>query len=183
MSSLAKFLSSNILLNLHGPSQDVEVFGCILSRRSIRSFKQTPLPNHALERILEAARWAPSAVNRQPWQFITIRDRETLAKIASLASYGSFISQAPVAIAVITDPSTRWHLIDGSGAVQNMALAAWEMGIGTCWVGSLEREKVKEILQIPRDLHLLTVLPFGYPAKIGVSTRRPLESMVRQETW
>ena len=64
-----------------------------------------------------------------------------------------------------------------------MALAAWEMGIGTCWVGSLEREKVKEILQIPRDLHLLTVLPFGYPAKIGVSTRRPLESMVRQETW
>jgi len=161
----------------------MDVFECILSRRSIRSFKDEPVPDEALERILEAARWAPSAVNRQPWHFIVIKNRETLRRIASLARYGSFISQAPVAVAVVTDPSSRWHLIDGSGAVQNMALAAWEMGIGTCWIGSLERERVKEILRVPEELYLLTVLPFGYPSEVGTSTRRPLESMIHRETW
>ncbi len=171
------------LFSLPGLSLGMDVFECILSRRSIRSFKDEPVPDEALERILEAARWAPSAVNRQPWHFIVIRNRETLRRIASLARYGSFISQAPVAVAVVTDPSSRWHLIDGSGAVQNMALAAWEMGIGTCWIGSLDRERVKEILRVPEELHLLTVLPFGYPSKVGTSTRRPLESMIHQETW
>jgi len=94
----------------------MDVFECIVSRRSIRSFKDEPVPDEALERILEAARWAPSAVNRQPWHFIVIKNRETLRRIASLARYGSFISQAPVAVAVVTDPSSRWHLIDGSGS-------------------------------------------------------------------
>ena len=90
------------LFSLPGLSLGMDVFECILSRRSIRSFKDEPVPDEALERILEAARWAPSAVNRQPWHFIVIRNRETLRRIASLARYGSFISQAPVAVAVVT---------------------------------------------------------------------------------
>jgi len=161
----------------------MEVFECILNRRSIRSYSKEPLSDEALNRILEAARWAPSAVNRQPWEFIVIRDRKLLEAISAHAVYGRFISQAPLAIAVVTNPASKWHIIDGSGAIQNMALAAWEMGIGTCWIGSLEREEVKKLLGIPDHLNLLTVLPFGHPAEAGESERKPLDSMLHFDRW
>jgi nitroreductase len=70
-----------------------------------------------------------------------------------------------VAVAVVTDPSNSWHEIDGARAVQNMEIAAWNAGLGTCWIGGLQRERIKELLAIPNHLHLLTILPFGYPAE------------------
>jgi nitroreductase len=161
----------------------MDVFDCIIGRRSIRSYLDTMVTDEAIQKILEAARWSPSAVNRQPWEFIVIKNRGLLERIAEKARYGSFIAEAPVAIAVVTNPSTKWHIIDGSTAVQNMALAAWEMGIGTCWIGSLERDEVKELLGIPDDMHLLTVLPFGYPAKIGKSTRKEIQPQVHENQW
>jgi nitroreductase len=161
----------------------MDVFRCIVERRSVRSYTEKDIPEESLQRILEAARWAQSAVNRQPWEFITIHDKDMLREISKHARYGGFIKDAPVAIAVVTNPKTKWHLIDGSTAVQNMALAAWEMGIGTCWIGSLEREEVKKLLGIPDELHLLTVLPFGYPATVGSSTRRDLDSMIHRDRW
>jgi nitroreductase len=161
----------------------MEVYDCIINRRSIRSYLDRDIDEEAIHKIIEAARWSPSAVNRQPWEFIIVRNRALLQKIAEKARYGSFIADAPVAIAVVTDPSTKWHIIDGSTAVQNMTLAAWEMGIGTCWIGSLERDEVKEILGIPENLHLLTVLPFGYPAKVGKSTRKEIQPVVHDNHW
>lgn len=161
----------------------MNVFECILERRSIRSFEDKEIPDELLNGILEAGRWAPSAVNRQPWEFIIIRDKEILKEIAEHARYGRFISQVPLAVAVVTDPASRWHIIDGSSGVQNMALAAWEMGIGTCWIGSLDRDEVKKILGIPDGRHLLTVLPFGYPAEIGRSRRKELDKTVHYEKW
>ena len=161
----------------------MDVFRCIVERRSVRSYTEKDIPEESLQRILEAARWAQSAVNRQPWEFIAIRDKGMLREISKHARYGEFIKDAPLAVGVVTNPKTKWHLIDGSTAVQNMALAAWEMGIGTCWIGSLDREEAKELLGIPSDLHLLTVLPFGYPARVGSSTRRDLDSMIHREHW
>lgn len=162
---------------------DMTVFDCIMERRSIRSYKDKEIPEESLNRILEAGRWTPSAGNRQPWEFVVIRDKDTLREIAEHARYGKFIPQAPLAIAVVTNPSNRWHIIDGSSAIENMTLAAWEIGIGTCWIGSMERDDVKKILGIPDDLHLLTVLPFGYPAAVGRSSRRELKSMLHYEKW
>ena len=161
----------------------MDTFECIARRRSVRSYTDGDLDEKAVDRILQAGRWAQSASNRQPWEFIIIRARETLQEIAARARYGSFIKDAPLAIAVVTNPETKWHIIDGSTAVQNMALAAWEMGIGTCWIGSLDREEVKELLGIPRELHLLTVLPFGYPEGTKESTRKDLDTMVHRERW
>ncbi len=161
----------------------MNVLECILTRRSIRSYTDQDVPDDALNKVLEAGRWAPSASNRQPWEFIVIRDKDTLKEIAKHARYGKFIPEAPLAIAVVTNPSTRWHIIDGSTAIQNMALVAWDMGIGTCWIGSLEREEVKKILGIPGNLHLLSVLPFGYPASVGRSSRKELSPMLHQERW
>jgi nitroreductase len=79
-------------------------------------------------------------------------------------------------MAVVTDPSNRWHEIDGARAVQNMELAGWNEGLGTCWIGSIERERVNELLGIPPSLHLLTILPFGYPAEPNAPRRKTKKS-------
>jgi nitroreductase len=73
---------------------------------------------------------------------------------------------------VVTDPANNWHEIDGARAVQSMELAGWNEGVGTCWIGSMNRDRIKELLGIPESLHLLTILPFGYPVQAGAPPRR-----------
>jgi len=136
----------------------------IKTRRSIRSFLDTPIAEDAIEMILEAARWTPSASNRQPWEFIVIKDRELLKNIANNAMYGKFVNNVPLAIAIIgkISISPKWYVIDTSLVSMNMMLMAWSLGIGTCWIGSMNRDKAKELLKLTEDDYLLTVLPFGY---------------------
>ncbi len=156
----------------------------IEKRRSIRAFKSDPVSDEDLKKILNAARWAPSARNTQPWNFIVIKNQETLKRIAEQASYGKFIVDAPVAIAFVTNPNlSRWHIIDGSLATQNLMLAAHELGLGTCWIGTMNRDKVKEILNIPDELHLLTVIPVGYPEKERKGSRKDLSEFIHSEKF
>lgn len=158
----------------------LDVVDCIRERRSIRRFKQKEVEEEKITILLDAMRWAPSAGNSQPWEFMIIRDKEILTEISSEAPYGSFIADAPLAIAIITDPKTsRWHIVDGSLASQNLQLAAWALGLGTCWIGSMNRESVKEILNIPKEKYLLTVFPLGYPDEKPVKSRKSLEELVR----
>jgi len=134
------------------------------NRRSIRSFQNTPIAEDAIEMLLEAARWTPSASNRQPWEFIVIKDKELLENVASNAMFGKFVKRAPLAIAIVgkKNVSPNWYVIDTSLVSMNMMLMAWSLGIGTCWIGSMDREKAKEILKLNEDDYLLTILPFGY---------------------
>ncbi len=134
------------------------------NRRSIRSFQNTPIAEDAIEMLLEAARWTPSASNRQPWEFIVIKDKELLENVASNAMFGKFVKRAPLAIAIVGKKrvSPNWYVIDTSLVSMNMMLMAWSLGIGTCWIGSMDREKAKEILKLKEDDYLLTILPFGY---------------------
>ena len=136
----------------------------IKQRRSIRSFEQSEIAEDAIEMILEAGRWTPSASNRQPWEFIVIKDKEILKEIASSAMYGNFVKRAPMAIAIVGKKSIspKWYIIDTSLVSMNMMLMAWSLGIGTCWIGSMDREKAKEILKLNEDDYVLTILPFGY---------------------
>jgi nitroreductase len=150
----------------------MDTFECIRTRRTTRTFLPKEVPPDSVRRILEAGRLAPSARNLQPWQFIVLQDRATLKQLAPLCTTGRFIEQASFAVAVVTDPTNRWHEIDGARAVQNMELAAWNEGLGTCWIGSLEREQIKALLGIPPQLHLLTILPFGYPTDPQAPRRR-----------
>jgi nitroreductase len=159
----------------------METYECILGRRSVRKFKADEIPEKDLEAILESGRWAPSADNLQPWGFVVVKDKEKLKRIADCCPWGGFIAQAPVAIAIVTDPGYDFHKEGGALATQNMALAAWERGIGTCWIGSRDNEGIKKILGIPEDMHLLTVLPFGYPAKEpSKHGRKSLEEIVKR---
>ena len=136
----------------------------IKDRRSIRSFEDKTISDTQIEMILEAARWTPSASNRQPWEFIVIKDKELLKNVARSAMYGKFVKRAPLAIAIVgkKDISPNWYVVDTSLVSMNMMLMAWSLGIGTCWVGSMDRKKAKEILGLNQDDYLLTILPFGY---------------------
>jgi nitroreductase len=150
----------------------MDTFQCIRTRRTTRAFLPTEVPQQTIRNILEAGRLTPSARNLQPWHFIAIEDKSMLKQLGALCTTGRFIEQASCAVAVVTDPANNWHEIDGARAVQNMELAGWNEGVGTCWIGSMNRDRIKELLGIPKPLHLLTILPFGYPAQLDAPRRR-----------
>lgn len=162
----------------------MEVMKAVKERRSIRKYSAEEVKREKIEKLLDAARWAPSSKNSQPWEFIVIKSEETKERIANNAKYEDFITEAPVVIAFVTDPSrSHLHKIDGALATQNFQLAAWALGLGTCWIGTMNREKVKKLLNIPQKKHLLTVLPVGHPAEEGHSTRRQLEEITYGEKF
>jgi len=154
----------------------MDAFECIRKRRDIRSYLKKDVPDDVIRKIVEAGRLAPSAMNLQPWHFIVIKNRDTLKELGKFCMSGRFIVDAYFAVVVITEPSNKWHEIDGTRAVQNMSLAAWNEGVGTCWIGAIDREKVKEKLDIPKNLHVLTILPFGYPEEFTVKRKKVRKS-------
>ena len=136
----------------------------IKERRSIRQYQEKEIPDDEIEMILEAGRWAPSGSNKQPWEFIIVKDKDKIREIEKTASYGKFIKQVPVLIAIVGKPkiNSKWYIQDSSLVSMNMMLMAWGLKIGTCWIGTMNREKAKEILGLGKDDFLLTVLPLGY---------------------
>ncbi len=164
----------------------MDTFECIRKRRDIRSFIDREVSDEVIMKIIEAGRLAPSAMNLQPWDFIVIKDKQTIKALGPLCTSGRFIVDASFAIVVCTDPSNKWHEIDGARAVQNMALSGWNEGAGCCWIGAIDRQKVKEMLNIPPKLHVLTILPFGYPEQFTVKrkkNRKTLSEIVHREKF
>jgi nitroreductase len=163
----------------------LDTFTCIRTRREIRNYLDKAIPRESLNRILEAGRLAPSSKNYQPWNFIVITDKGTLGKISKLTPTGDHIAKAPIAIAVMMD-CAKLPEVDGARAIQNMVLAAWELGIGSCWVTNFYDDGVKELLGAPQRMKLITVVPFGYPAEPKTSRkkmRKPLEEIVHFERF
>ncbi len=133
-------------------------------RRSIRSYLDKKISDKEVEMILEAGRWTPSASNKQPWEFLVIRNKEILREISKKAFYGRHIKRAPLAIAIVgkIKVNPNYYIQDTSLASMNMMLMAWSLGIGTCWTGALKRDVVKEMLGLGENDYLLTILPMGY---------------------
>ncbi len=160
----------------------MDVLEAIKTRRSIRKYEKRPVPEELLEKILEAGRWAPSANNSQPWNFIVLKDEGTRKEVARVATYGKFLAEAPLGIAVVVDPQASTHPVeDGAIATQSMLLAAHALGLGTCWIGSygsVHEEKVKKILGIPGNRRLLSLISVGFPAESQKSTREELREIV-----
>lgn len=150
----------------------MDTFECIRKRRDIRSFIDREVSDETIMKIIEAGRLAPSAMNLQPWHFIVIKDKQTIKALGPLCTSGRFVVDASFAVVVVTDPSNKWHEVDGARAVQNMALAGWSEGVGCCWIGAINRERVKDMLNIPQNLHVLTILPFGYPEQFTVKRKK-----------
>ena len=158
---------------------------CIRTRREIRDYANKDIANDVLQKILEAGRLAPSSKNSQPWHFVVIRNKETLGRIAKLTPTGAHIAAAPVAIAVLMD-AAKLPEIDGTRAIQNMVLAAWDLGVGSCWITNFYDDAVKDILGVPQRMKLITVMPFGYPTEYKVKRkkiRKPLSDIVHNERF
>ncbi len=171
----------------------MDVFEVIQKRRSVRSYELTPVPNEKLDKILEAARLAPSAMNLQPWHFIVVREaskRDNLAK----PLYGKFLKEAPVIIVGCGNEkiSPKWFTIDVTIAMQNMVIVATGEGLGTCWVGSFNEREIKNLLNIPEEFRVVALLALGYPReKLDVQgrllhlirRRKKLEDIVSYEEF
>lgn len=163
----------------------MDVFEAATKRIEVKEYEDKPVSAEIIWKILEAGRLSPSAMNMQPWRFIVVRDRSTLRKIGELSPTGKFITGAAFAIAVAVDPDDKWYQVDTARAAQSMMLVAWSLGVGSRWVGGIERDEVKKLLKIPDSLQLLTVLPFGYPKHSvkGVKDRKPLQQVAFLEKY
>ena len=163
----------------------MEVFDAIRTLLAVRAYKDTPIPDDVVRRIVEAGRLTGSGMNRQPWHFIVVRDKNTLWRLGSLASSGSYTAQAPLAVVVAID-KTRFAVSDASRAIQSILLTAWADGVGSNWVGFGGLEQVKDLLGLPAGLEVLAILPFGYPARPvgrGKKQRKPLREVAHLERY
>jgi nitroreductase len=169
----------------------VDVFTAIQGRRSIRKYKSTPVEEEKLNKVLEAARLAPSASNGQDWKFIVIRDEIIKSKLSEAAGGQRFVSQAPVVIVACgIEPKNIMlcgqykYTIDVSIAVTHILLAAYELGLGTCWLGRFEKDKVKKLLNIPEEVRVVAITPLGYPDEQPIpKPRKDLAEIISYEKY
>jgi nitroreductase len=156
----------------------LEPLNLIKTRRSVRRYSNKNVSNELIEEIIDAARFAPSAHNHQPWKFIVTRDKDKLEEIAEDSKYAKFISTAPVAIIVCADyenSQTRkankdyfvkyFCIQDTAAAIQNILLSAHSLGLGTCWIGDYNEEKLTEIFKIKEPYYPVGIISVGFTDK------------------
>jgi nitroreductase len=163
----------------------MEVYDAVRTVLAVRSFQSTPVPPDALHRILEAGRLTASGMNRQPWHFIVVQNRNTLNQLGAMMRYGKYIAEAPLAIIVVIE-RTEYAVSDGSRAIQAMILTAWSEGIGSNWVGFHAMPEGRSLLGIPDELDMLAMIPLGYPAKKlgkGKKNRKLLSEVAHRERF
>jgi len=168
----------------------LEVFEAIKRRRSIRKYEEKGVEKEKLLKVLEAARLAPSAMNRQPYAFVVTKEKENIEKLSSACNQEWI---APMMIVVCTFPKEAWvrddgeeyWKVDAAVAMNNISLQACAEGLGTCWIVAFQEEKVKEILGINPDSRVLAMTPLGYPAekKGPVTNRKTIDELIHYEKW
>ncbi len=162
----------------------MDTFEAIFKRRSVREFTGDAIPQTDLIRLIEAARWAPSGYNRQPWEFILITEVATIQQLKVAAPW---MDKAAAVIAVVLDQaSSQYWLEDGAAAIENILLAATAMGYGSCWLqGDSEplEDKFKAWLGVPAEKRLLTLIPIGVPADWPTREKKPLDQILHWERY
>jgi nitroreductase len=161
-----------------------ELLRVIHTRRSVRRYKDEPVPEEDLREILEAARVAPSAANRQPWTFIVVRDRERRRKLAAACKNQMWMADAAVIVCACSLPEVteKWHALDTMIALEHTILAATSLGYGTCWIGAFVPEEVAAVLGIPIQMNVVALTPIGIPDEAPAARpRRPFEEVFHME--
>jgi nitroreductase len=153
----------------------METFDAVRTVLAVREYQARPIAEDVIARIVEAGRLTGSASNRQPWHFVVVTDRDTLRRLGEAVPTGSYTTGAPMAIVVAVQREDRFALSDASRAIQSMILTAWDAGVGSNWTGFAGMDQVRPILDIPDDLDVVALLPFGYPTterRAGRKNRR-----------
>jgi nitroreductase len=170
----------------------MDILDIIRDRRSVRRFNSRGVEREKLDRILEAAKWAPSAGNLQARDFILVRDPDMRDRIARAALNQGFISRAPVILVVCANMrrsgerygargESLYCVQDATASIQNMLLMAHSMGVGSCWVGAFDEGEVRKILGIPDGVRPIALVPMGYTDEIPISPSRMMD--LHAETW
>ena len=158
------------------------------ARRSVRRYRSDPVPDDLLGQVLEAARWAPSAVNSQPWEFIVVRDPQVKQALYDLAGVAGLkwkhLLTAPVVIVITARRLTPYSRDDCLLAAQNLMLCATDLGLGTCYIGGFSESKIRQLLSIPEGYLLPGMITLGYAAdEPQAPPRRELASMRHEDTY
>lgn len=173
----------------------MDVLEAIRGRRSIRSFTGNDIDSETLMALLEAAIRAPSAGNRQPWEFVLVQSQARKSALADAAYGQEFIAQAPVAVVVCAnrarsaerygDRGAELYCIqDTAAATQNILLAAHSLGLGGCWIGAFDETQVARLVEAPRDVRPVAIVVLGKPREARQSTHRmPLRAVLHNETF
>jgi nitroreductase len=168
------------------------VLALLKSRRSIRRYRPDPVPDEMVEGLLEAGRWAPSASNRQPWHFIVVRDPAILQAVAQHAAYffirWAHVAEAPLLIVLCGEARSqvyRQFLHEDIGlAGSQIMLQAKALGLGTCWIGGLDRKAIRGILKVPDHVEIVGLLTVGFPAEDpNPPARKPLAEIVHYDVY
>ncbi len=161
-------------------------------RRSIRRYRPDPVPEEMVAQILEAGRWAPSASNRQPWSFIVVQDENIRRQVAQHAAYffirWAHVGEAPLLIVLCGDARSRIYrqfLHEDIGLTGGqMMLQAKALGLGTCWLGGVDRKAIADVLKLPEQMEVIGLLTVGFPAEEPPPTpRKPLTEIVHYDVY
>ena len=169
----------------------MEVIEAIARRESVRSYEDRPVPEDKLLKVLDAARLAPSASNRQRRKFIVVRDEKRRRELSAATGGQRHVAQAPVVIAAVsTMPEyimrceVPAYAVDLAIAVDHMTLAAADEGLGTCWIGAFSQDEARAVLGVPDDCKIVTLLPLGFPKQDRrEKIRKQLDEIVCYETF
>jgi nitroreductase len=157
-------------------------------RRSVRRYRPDPVPDDLLDQVLEAARWAPSAVNSQPWEFIVVRDPQVKQALYDLAGVAGLkwkqLLAAPIVIVITARKLTQYSRDDCIFAAQNMMLCASDLGLGTCYIGGFSETRIRKLLSIPEGYLLPGMITLGVAdEEPKAPPRRELAAMTHQDTY
>jgi nitroreductase len=173
----------------------MDIWEVISKRRSVRTYKNQQLPEGTVEKMLEAARQAPSAGNVQPWEFVVAKAPHTKLALANAAYGQNSLKEAAIVIVVCADENraeasygargkTLYCLQDTAAAIQNILLTAYSLGLGACWIGAFKEEAIGRVINAPAGLRPVALVPVGYPDESPPSrSRRPLNEMIHKETF
>src|SRR3954452_4611027 len=163
----------------------MNVGDAIKSFRAVRQFADRPLPEDVVEQILNAGRRSQSSKNTQPWQFVAVRDRDTLTQLSTTGAYAGHLAGAALGVVLVAEGEVAYDLGQTTAYMQ---LAAWELGVGSCIASIYEPEQARAILGIPAQYNVRYALSFGYPAQtdqppLKRGGRRPLDELVHWDKW
>ena len=173
----------------------MDVSEAIQGRRSIRNYKKQPLPENTVEKIVDAARMAPSAGNVQPYEFVIAQEEKTKQQLSQAAYNQRDLQEAPLVIVVCADEKcasqsygdrgkTLYCIQDTAAAIQNILLTAYSLGLGSCWIGAFKEEQVKKVINAPAGIRPVAMIPIGYPNESPTQrSLRPVRELIHKETF
>ncbi len=165
----------------------MDLFEAIEARHSVRAYQTRPIDRNDLERIVDAARRAPTGRNEQPWEFVVVTDMYTRQRIAELTTFGKYIADAAACVGVFCRDDTAYWLEDGAAATENILLAATALGIGSCWVAADKKPYAPDLAKLmsaPSTHRLVSLVALGYASdEPPRKPKRPLDEVLHWETW